>query len=183
MRKFGTLIVAAFLFSAVGCGTTVEGELWIDPCGGTCLADEVCWDLVCVASTECGSPYEVCAYSDGSYGCTDTMNDPFNCGGCGIWCDTICAFGACEAAGYTCADYGLDDCGNGCVDTSSDVFNCGGCGAECVAGDFCAAGLCGTTCAFDTCGDLCTDLLTDPYNCGQCGFECVNGCDGAGACL
>lgn len=173
MRKLAPLFLSVVLVATVGCSAEV-----------TCEDGFILWGAECVVSTDCGAPYEICADADGYEACTDTMSDSYNCGGCGIDCaGAICAFGACQAEGYACEDYGMVDCGAGCVDVYSDVFNCGGCGGECAPGDFCADGVCGTSCGFTMCGDLCTDLLTDPYNCGECYNECVNGCDGAGFCL
>jgi hypothetical protein len=185
MRWFGSMLVAGFLMTMVGCGTSAS-LVWEDPCGGNCLADEICWDGACYPRSDCS--YDVCAYSDGSYGCTDTSSDPFNCGGCGVDCGgDDCFAGVCQAAGFVCPD-GTTDCGNGCVDLSSDPFNCGGCDVWCAQGEVCyngcqPAGYDCTSVGLVDCGYGCTDLLTDPYNCGQCGVECVNGCNGAGACL
>ena len=180
MRWFGSLLVAAFLSVSVGCGTTVEGELWIDPCLGACAATDVCWDGLCYPQSDCAAPYAICEYEDGSFGCTDIDYDPFNCGGCGLMClaDEMCAFGMCQVAGYTCADAGLDDCVDFCTDLYSDPLNCGACGFWCTMDEFCAAGACVGTCPAGTleCGFGCTDVTADPYNCGACGIECVLGC-------
>ena len=190
MRRIAPLFVASFMFFAVGCEEVVTVE-WYDACGGTCLADEVCYEDVvpyCDLASYC--ELDVCPYDDFGSACVDTYSDPYNCGGCGYYCEGICSFGECQVAGWTCADVGLDDCIDYCADTYTDDNNCGACGNWCIveAGEFCADGVCqasGTTCedyGLTTCDTGCADLLTDPYNCGDCGIECVLGCDGAGAC-
>jgi hypothetical protein len=194
MRRLAPLFLASALVLAIGCTVDEEGNIWIDPCLGTCLADEVCFDdgavAACYPMSDCQSPYYICDYDDGTAGCVDLDYDPYNCGGCGIYCDGVCSFGVCQSAGWSCADVGLDDCVDYCADLISDDANCGYCGNWCDVGggEFCADGACqvaGGTCedyGLTTCPDGCADLLTDPYNCGDCGIECVLGCDGAGNC-
>jgi hypothetical protein len=187
MRRFGTLFVAVALLFSVGCVVTEDGEIWIDPCLGACLEGEACWGGVCETpySTSCcdeACQYVLCAYDDGSLGCTDTAYDQYNCGGCGVWCDGYCVWGECQPATYTCADIGLDDCLAYCTDTGTDELNCGGCGNECPYGAFCAGSQCYTEAivcedyGLLTCPDGCVDSTIDAFNCGECGLECPFGC-------
>jgi len=193
MRRFASLFLASVLMvGVVGCTVDEEGNLWVDPCLGTCFADEVCWDGVCEApySDACCDDYcdyAVCAFSDGSFGCADLNFDSYNCGGCEVYCEGTCSFGECQGADYSCADVGLDECDGYCTDTSTDELNCGGCYNECAYDEVCLGACYGgdTSCetyGYTTCTDGCVDLLTDNYNCGDCGIECVAGCDG-GECL
>ena len=83
----------------------------------------------------------------------DFMNDPSNCGGCGIrCCIPACIGGACfcDGVGLTCC--ATDQRGNdGCylqsvaVDVVTDVCNCGGCGIACPAGTTCSNATCVAT--------------------------------------
>jgi hypothetical protein len=61
---------------------------------------------------------------------TTTGTDVFNCGGCGIACNTTagetCVAGACTCTVGT-------DCSSFCVDTTGDPNNCGGCAISCGA--------------------------------------------------
>jgi hypothetical protein len=61
---------------------------------------------------------------------TTTGTDVFNCGGCGIACNTAagetCVSGACTCTSGT-------DCSSVCVDVTSDPNNCAGCALSCGA--------------------------------------------------
>jgi hypothetical protein len=61
---------------------------------------------------------------------TTTSNDVFNCGGCGIACNTTagetCSSGVCTCTAGT-------DCSSFCVTVASDPNNCGGCAIACGA--------------------------------------------------
>jgi hypothetical protein len=80
----------------------------------------------------------------------DLMNDPNNCGGCGIrCCIAACMQGACfcDGAGLVCC--ATDQRGNdGCyiqsiaVNLATDPFHCGGCGIACPAGATCSNAAC-----------------------------------------
>jgi hypothetical protein len=120
--------------------------------GGTCQS--------CGGNAMCGD------------GCTDTDNDPNNCGTCGHVCPdlAICVVGMCSTL---CVD-GQSMCDGSCVDSSSDPSNCGTCGMTCPDGEACVDGNC-TPCADSggtECDGDCTDLGTDPYNCGMCDNSC-----------
>jgi hypothetical protein len=87
--------------------------------------------------------------------CTDVLNDPRNCGACGVACPggQTCASGICS---------GTDpSCGPGHVESFCNV----------------AAGASFLCCP----GGACTDTLSDPNNCGACGVVCDGGC-AAGKC-
>jgi hypothetical protein len=179
--------MVAVVFSAVCWAGCDEDE------GVVCASDEVIWADMCIAAADCPGPfYTVCQDPNGSFVCVDTSADPIHCGGCGNTCfsDEICAFGVCQVATYSCADFALVECGNACVNIVNDIFNCGGCGNVCAFGDICVASACQTTgyacesVGLVQCGYGCVDITSDPYNCGGCGiecrFHCVNGVCPAG---
>jgi hypothetical protein len=78
------------------------------------------------------------------------MNDPNNCGGCGIRCCVhACTNGACfcDGVGLTCCPTngrGADGCyfQNIPVSPVSDSCHCGGCGIACPTGTTCSNGTC-----------------------------------------
>jgi len=80
----------------------------------------------------------------------DFMNDPNNCGGCGIrCCIAACMQGACFCDGVGVMCCATDRRGNdGCylqnvpVNLTSDPCHCGGCGIACPAGTTCSNATC-----------------------------------------
>jgi hypothetical protein len=122
--------------------------------------------------------------------CAAISVDPFNCGGCGIACESgVCQGGACSpvAVSTGCVSP-LVDCGGLCADLSSDPSNCGGCGVVCDSG-VCEGSACSSVpvdsgCVSPTvdCAGLCADLSSDPNNCGACGNVCASGVCGGGVC-
>ncbi|MDF3037762.1 MAG: Tryptophan synthase alpha chain [Thermomicrobiales bacterium] len=114
--------------------------------------------------------------------CADLSSDAFNCGGCGIVCDSgVCEGGACPQVSLGCVAP-LVECGGLCADLSVDPFNCGGCGIVCDGG-VCEGGVCpqiSLGCVLPTvdCGGACVDVSADPFNCGACGNVCEGVCEG-----
>jgi hypothetical protein len=70
--------------------------------------------------------------------CTDTVDDPENCGACGIACT---ATEACLTSQCACRP-GLKACGNACDDLLHDPANCGACGHVCGVFQRCTDGVC-----------------------------------------
>jgi len=116
----------------------------------------------------------------GSKACVDTVNDPVNCGGCGVACP---AGVACQASACACPA-GTELCGDTCVDTTANGEHCGGCNLPCDGGLLCLAGACVDDCgALSECAGGCVNTDTDPQHCGGCDSPCAGGgaCD-AGSC-
>jgi hypothetical protein len=116
--------------------------------------------------------------------CVDYLNDPDNCGGCGIVCGdgACCSNGSCNSL---CAT-GEQWCDDLCVDTANDDQNCGTCGSPCPDGTCCNGGACASICLDGEvwCGDACVDTANDSDNCGACGNKCGDGtCCDDGSCV
>lgn len=71
--------------------------------------------------------------------CVDAIDDPQNCGDCGVVCSLgeVCSLGVCASI----CQSELNFCANRCVDSSTDPDNCGGCNMRCVSG-ICIDGEC-----------------------------------------
>jgi hypothetical protein len=87
----------------------------------------------CDPATEyCSSSFE-CTCDKGEHcggACTNTQEDPSNCGGC----DLACAVGAkCEAGICKCPVQAAV-CSGVCTDLETDADNCGSCGRSCLGG-------------------------------------------------
>lgn len=137
-------------------------------CGIVCDEDELCADGDCVFSCDCDPIYEVCngdacECREGTElcagECAPLVNDPTNCGGCGIACDDVCLDFDCEPECFT-----LDECDGACTDFDIDPLHCGGCGRECGSEEICAFGVCRDAepapfeCDACPCDDYCEDL-------------------------
>jgi len=74
----------------------------------------------------------------------------------------------------SCADQGLDECGDLCVNLQSDSLNCGSCGFLCSASAICSNANC-VTCpqTFAACDGECIDPATSTDHCGGCGNACL----------
>ena len=107
------------------CGCPLEGQtlvhgeclaLSIDPdnCGAAghaCRLDQACFDGGC----GCLIPPQLAQILDAGNGecatdagptCTDLLNDPDNCGACGLACNGGCVLGACDGGAVETADGG-----------------------------------------------------------------------------
>jgi hypothetical protein len=96
--------------------------------------------------TICPAHPDHCAGTCCGNECLDTMNDPHNCGTCGMTCasGSICVGGhcGCPPNGLPCGS-GQTCCGMlGCVSLDSDIRNCGSCGHHCDNGMSCSGGTC-----------------------------------------
>ncbi len=138
---------------------TDQSELF---CGGkTCWEDQAC-----------------CILEDESEGCVPIVNDPANCGGCGVTCtqNMLCDNSACICA------LGFEDCNSdqatdGCeTDIRDDTAHCGGCNISCDTDGTCAFGIClceSNKADCDPATPGCeTDLTTSFYHCGGCDNAC-----------
>ena len=187
------------------CVNTVSDPTNCGACGKVCpTGTPFCIDSTCAngivtdAGIGCPPPFTNCPVN-GVPVCTDTVNNPFNCGTCGNVCpagQTFCINGTCTNpitdAGITCPPPFTNCPINGvpvCTDTVNNPFNCGACGNVCPTGKpFCINGTCtslftdgGITCTppLSNCPvngiPLCTDTTSNPFNCGACGNACPTG--------
>jgi hypothetical protein len=128
-------------------------------------------------------------------GCTDLSSDPFNCGGCDLFCDNIvgpiCINGTCTADPAAPAPVycpaGQTDCGGSCVNLSSHAGHCGACFTSCPLGGICQGGVCGGVICMDgltDCGGTCVDTRSRAAHCGGCFQSCpLGGICGGGVCV
>jgi hypothetical protein len=126
-------------------------------------------EIVIAAEQQACCPEPQMILCDGE--CFFYLDDPNNCGDCGIECewDEFCDLGLCEPicpAGQTL-------CGEECFDLQNDPNNCGSCGLQCALEQFCEMGVCVCPAGETLCGEECVDLQNDPNNCGGCGIECA----------
>lgn len=147
------------------CVTTFDDAENCGACGNSCLHGKgtACASGTCV----CGEILEGCGGSrrstccpphdaiETSY-CANFDEDPTDCGGCGVACDSTqsdrCAGGHCYcgSSGALCAGTAEDLCclnafeDGVCVNTTNDVRNCGECGHVCNLGlgEVCVTGTC-----------------------------------------
>ncbi len=148
-------------------------------------------NLLLCPGTECPAPYTTCPETPSHVCGTNLMNDPQNCGGCGVSCNSFvdglkmagsCVNGECA---YVCVvDVGsgdgpllFRDCNNvlddGCeVDVYHDAENCGTCGHRCAPGVRCIGGQCGCSIGKIDCNGKCVDPRFDDNNCKTCGNAC-----------
>jgi stigma-specific protein Stig1 len=115
--------------------------------------------------------------------CTDTGNDPANCGGCGNACPAtqVCDhdpsrgfLGSCLAR----CEPGHTSCNGRCIDTQTDALNCGRCGNACPACQVCSKGQCTSGAGVLRCGRSCESLQLRP-GVGVCS-ACSTTCDTSG---
>ncbi len=204
-RRLFTLALMSSAFTAYACADTVYmGQVTEtadaappmtftppppEDGGDAALPDFPTPDALLCIGTECPFPYATCS-NEPAFKCgTNLMNDPGNCGACGVSCggfDPInmsasCVQGTCE---FQClikeqadrvrvfknCNGVLDD---GCeVDVNDDAENCGVCGNKCKAGERCIKGKCGCSGGRVDCSGKCVDTRFDNFNCGTCGTVC-----------
>jgi hypothetical protein len=183
----GGVVVAALTSGAsftVPCST---GET-----DGSCVqATQTCTVAMGTLDASTGAPLDSGSGGSGCAGpmtlcgnlCTNTLNDPDNCGTCGNACQTaaLCTQGTCA-----CGE-GLAMCNGACVNELVDPSNCGGCGIICGGGP-CVDAQCGKgapndggatmecTGGMSLCGGVCIDTTSSPVNCGGCGVACGGTC-------
>lgn len=131
-------------------GDVVVGDVAEAPTIGLEAGDAPMNDVEAVADSEASR--EAGTGTDGGCGPdADLMDDPNNCGACGVHCCSVsvCIAGVCTgdcSAGWDLCGLGSgpDGCRNNyiCTSLSSDPCNCGGCGLACDAGTSCIGGSC-----------------------------------------
>lgn len=128
---------------------------------GTRTCNDTGDGFVCDYSGGCSNDFADCD-GDRSSGCETWLNDPANCGGCGVDCSQ-------DPNGALCispdpADPYFHECGCNYDSAAGQPEGCGG-------GQIC-------------CEHVCRDAATDPEHCGVCRAACsAGGCqDGACAC-
>jgi hypothetical protein len=96
----------------------------------------MCFNGICGAMV-CMPPLVPCKFGQ----CSNLLNDPFNCGGCGIVCapGSPCMGGMC--VGIVCPPNSVN-CMGRCVDITTDPTNCGACFVVCGPGQACIMGQC-----------------------------------------
>ena len=105
-------------------------------------------------------------------GCRDALNDPRNCGSCGVACTGSTAFCVQGACASRCGGARPDVCSGVCVNTRTDTANCGACGRTCLPGGVCNAGVCGCPPGNEACSGACVNVLSSNNNCGRCSNAC-----------
>ncbi|MFH2005322.1 MAG: MopE-related protein [bacterium] len=158
----------------VGCTETFPGS-GVFNCVGECAAGQpTCVGGNVVCGNQTGPAAELCDNLDNDCNGVvddgyDKLNDPANCGGCGIQCSTIVAHGipgcvnggcvvlACLPGYYDLNGDPLDGCEYGCTISNGGVEICG----DSLDND---------------CNGLVDDgfnFTNDPSNCGSCGNNCT----------
>jgi hypothetical protein len=125
-----------------------------------------------VGAPMCAVNQKLCGDAAGNMYCSDPLNDPKNCGGCGIFCPPPmgCNQGRCGGGGtlpppdggaVTCppetVSCPLNGGGSYCAKVKYDPMNCGVCGKICPGGTFCSEGIC-----LSVTGTLPSDAGTGP---------------------
>lgn len=147
-------------------------------CGNVCLQGEQCTNGICLCNGPNNSPQQcregqLCCEGRG---CTDVLNDPFNCGACGNQCGAgeFCAEGACTC-GSVSGTSGANACGDGeaccgsspqCVPRDDALCECGD--GSCSIGQAC----CTVTDNNGDDRDACFSTDRDIEHCGSCGNIC-----------
>ncbi|MCC7539678.1 MAG: hypothetical protein IT379_25875, partial [Deltaproteobacteria bacterium] len=174
--------------SAGECGECGPG---LSPCAGLCVdlqTDEAncgsCGSavppgFVCEGGMPACSPSELLCD-----GVCVPLNDPDNCGACGVVCSGATPLCQLDATGLSArctrsCPPGQVACGASCTDTNTDPLNCGACGTSCGPSATCDDGDCGCPVGQTDCDDgpalSCANLTSDRSNCGACGTACGAG--------
>jgi hypothetical protein len=190
VQTCSTAQVACPIASPTYCADLTRDPGNCGSCGFTCPAGQQC--VTSGGVTACACPAatpDACSGIGGATFCTNTVDDPQNCGACGTACSAgfVCAAGTC---GLTC-QAGLINCDGTCIDPSTDRTHCGASatcsaasatqGQACGNGQLCSSGSCVQTCSPTQVAcpgaspTYCADLTRDPYNCGACATTCPAG--------
>src|SRR5262245_47431078 len=162
------LALSLFVLVSACSDTGPGGEQHCSPVQ-TCPSGQVCIAGVdyCVVPKGCVQG-DICGNI-----CTNTKEDPQNCGNCGTVCSgatPLCANKVCAAS----CPAGLIVCNGGCVNFAKDLRNCGTCGHACAPLQACESGGCVNACnaPLADCAGICINPADDEDNCGACGHVC-----------
>jgi hypothetical protein len=146
--------------SGSGSGSSSGRDAAFDDAMDAAAGDAAnCTSLLFGCPIDAGSDVVIADAETGPDGECGALNDPNNCGACGVRCCgalPVCAFGGgkyscvgdCPSAAPTMcfldSGPGPDGCsGSGiCVATSIDSCNCGACGIACEGGTVCVSATC-----------------------------------------
>jgi hypothetical protein len=173
-RPEGSLIAACVIHQ------TLTGRTPILPEATPYGLDRDLAGRLCALASRVTCPFET-ADCDGA--CIGVVDDPDNCGGCGITCEgeDPCVSGTCG-----CPFEGQTGCDREyCARFSTDETDCGGCGVECSGGEACTGTCeCPETRVYDFFGGglpPCDFAGTDRVGCNAAardycaGYECFTG--------
>ena len=191
------MLLGAFVWIILSFGFQVLCSN-VGPCNGSCADYDVSENCCGPTQQPCSPGFEcvrgncTCIYKICNSTVCTTLQEPSNCGACGVECPPAPGNATATCVNSTCGfacNMGFADCNStpGCeTNILTNATNCGLCGRVCSPSQngrpACVNGNCTFNCnpGFDDCdlngGNGCeTDILNDPLDCGVCGFVCGGG--------